>query len=73
MATDYTIPKDEYRALLAERDKLRELVLCLLTCHSDDGSACDRCPVNDGPGIWEFEDFCDSLLERVHELKVEVP
>jgi len=28
MATDYTIPKDEYRALLAENAKLRELA-----CH----------------------------------------
>jgi hypothetical protein len=26
MATDYTIPKDEYRALLDENAKLRELV-----------------------------------------------
>ena len=26
MATDYTIPKDEYRALIAENTKLRELV-----------------------------------------------
>lgn len=25
MATDYTIPKDEYRALIAENAKLREL------------------------------------------------
>ena len=25
MATDYTIPKEEYRALLAENAKLREL------------------------------------------------
>lgn len=26
MSTDYTIPKDEYRALVAENAKLRELV-----------------------------------------------
>ena len=26
MATDYTIPKEEYRALVAENDRLRELL-----------------------------------------------
>lgn len=57
---------------LEENAKLRELVLCLLTCSSDTGDACDRCPVNGGAGIWDFEDFCDSLLERVHELRIEV-
>lgn len=51
---------------------LEELVLCLLTCSSDAGDACDRCPVNGGAGIWDFEDFCDSLLDRVHELGIEV-
>ena len=61
-----------YEQLLAENDKLRELVLCLLTCSSDAGDACDKCPVNGGTGIWEFEDFCDSLLDRMRELGVEV-
>ena len=32
MATDYTIPKDEYRALVAENAKLRELVRHLREC-----------------------------------------
>ena len=58
--------------VMAENAKLRELVLCLLTCSSDTGDVCDKCPVNGGSGIWEFEDFCDSLLDRVHELGVEV-
>ena len=55
-----------------ENAKLRELVLCLLTCSSDSGDACDKCPVNGGAGIWDFEDFCDSLLDHVRELGVEV-
>lgn len=58
--------------LANENARLRELVLCLLTCSSDTGDACDKCPVNGGSGIWEFEDFCDSLLDRVHELRIEV-
>jgi hypothetical protein len=61
----------ENRLLRAENAKLRELVLCLLTCASD-GGCCDSCPLNGGPGIWEFEDFCDGLLDRVHELGIEV-
>ena len=62
----------EIEKLQSENAKLRELVLCLLTCSSDTGDACDKCPVNGGSGIWEFEDFCDSLLDRVHELRIEV-
>ena len=31
MATDYTIPKNEYRALVAENAKLRELVRAMAT------------------------------------------
>lgn len=55
-----------------ENAKLRELVLCLLTCSSDSGDACDKCPVNGGSGIWDFADFCDSLLDRVRKLGIEV-
>lgn len=62
----------EIDRLRVENSKLRELVLCLLTCSSDTGDACDRCPVNGGAGIWDFEDFCDSLLDRVHELRIEL-
>ena len=54
-----------------ENAKLRELVLCLLTCASDCVD-CNKCPVNGGLGIWDFEDFCDGLLDRVHELRIEV-
>ena len=59
-------------AIEAENAKLRELMLCLLTCASDSDGVCDRCPVNGGAGIWGFEDFCDGLLDRVHELRIEV-
>ena len=55
----------------AENAKLRELVLCLLTCASD-VIDCDKCPINGGPGVWDFEDFCDGLLDRVHEMRIEV-
>jgi hypothetical protein len=57
--------------LQSENEKLRKLALCLLTCASD-GCLCDSCPLNGGPGIWEFEDFCDGLLDLVHELRIEV-
>lgn len=57
--------------LEAENAKLRKLVLCLMTCASDDAD-CDECPVNGGPGTWGFENFCDGLLDRVHELRIEV-
>lgn len=60
-----------YDKLKAENEKLRKLVLCLLTCASYD-CLCDSCPLNGGPGIWEFEDFCDGLLDLVHELRIEV-
>lgn len=56
---------------LAENAKLRELVLCLLTCASD-VIDCDKCPINGGPGVWDFEDFCDCLLDRVHEMRIEL-
>jgi hypothetical protein len=62
--------EDERRK--AENAKLRELVLCLLSCSSDTGDACDKCPVNGGAGIWDSEDFCDSLIDRVHEMRIEV-
>lgn len=64
--------QERLQNLADENAKLRELVLCLLTCSSDTGDACDRCPVNGGAGIWDFEDFCDSLLDRVHELRIEL-
>lgn len=42
MATDYTIPKDEYRALVDERDRLRELVRAAWRCiHT--GASCSDC------------------------------
>lgn len=56
-----------------ENAKLRELVLILLTCASaSDLDDCGKCPINGGTGVWGFEDFCDGLLDRVHELEIEV-
>ena len=62
---------DENNKLKAENEKLRELVLILLTCASDVDD-CDKCPINGGAGVWDFKDFCDGLLDRVHELRIKV-
>ena len=67
MATDYTIPKDEYRALVAERDKLRELVRDLWEACPADGYYCIyHCEHYDK----ESESHC-KLEDRMTELGIE--
>ena len=69
MATDYTIPKDEYRALIAENAKLRELAYVSLNyCANGMCSMEDCCPLNtlDGKGNCGFIRVCRELgIEEV--------
>lgn len=62
MATDYTIPKDEYRALLAENAKLRELVEDMLSCIEI------RAAFNRPPTTEMYEEFA----QQARELGIEV-
>lgn len=71
MATDYTIPKDEYRALIAEKAKLRELVHILAYCMSEDRD-CDKCVLNGADMAMPHISACDSLPDRMRELGIEV-
>ena len=71
MTTDYTIPKDEYRALIAENDKLRELVRILAYCMSEDRD-CDKCVLNGADMPMPRISACDSLPDRIRELGIEV-
>lgn len=61
MATDYTIPKDEYRALLAENAKLLELVEDMLDCIQI-RAAFSRPPT---------EDMYEMFYKRARELGVD--
>jgi hypothetical protein len=70
MATDYTIPKEEYRALLAENAKLRGLVRILKNC-ADECGDCDTCPINGESGVLNPWLGCDSLRDRMRELGIE--
>lgn len=80
MATDYSIPKDEYRALLAENTKLRELAekawriaerLCQAfdgPCRDDGTTIYKPCPLGE-----RDEECVYGLLQRdLRELGVEV-
>ena len=68
MATDYTIPKDEYRALLAENAKLRELVSLmdrrdvLLPCMTSCNAKC----------CFYDSDTCERIASLMRELGIEV-
>jgi hypothetical protein len=66
MATDYTIPKEEYRALLADNAKLRELVRIA-------GTYCVNglCGKDDGCPLYLGKPYC-ALYDRMRELGVEV-
>lgn len=71
MATDYTIPKDEYRALVAENAKLRELVRVFYHCTTS--GECDECPINGGGKVHLMPDtICDTIHDRMRGLGVEV-
>jgi hypothetical protein len=84
MATDYTIPKEEYRALLAENAKLRELVRDAWGSGHPDKS-CGDCEIRDechaeieearkkGNGRWNTRCLFERRIEeRMRELGVEV-
>jgi hypothetical protein len=66
MATDYTIPKEEYRALLADNAKLRELVRIA-------GTYCVNglCGKDDGCPLYLGKPYC-ALHDRMRELGIEV-
>lgn len=59
MATDYTIPKDEYRQLVAENAKLRELVRISIE-HCNSGT-CDECPIQGEDGSCPYADMAREL------------
>lgn len=75
MATDYTIPKEEYKALVAENAALRELINILVFCANEERVVgCDRCAINGADMHVTVPEwlFCDSLIERLRALGFEV-
>lgn len=60
-----------YDELLAENDKLLELVRALLTCATD--GECDECRIN-GATPWHVGEaqLCDRVWEHLRELEIEV-
>lgn len=67
MATDYTIPKDEYRALVAERDKLRELVRDMFGAYK---GTVEMMPFSYSKNVAEMAVM--DISDRMRELGVEV-
>jgi len=72
MATCYSIPKEEYRALVAERDKLRELAHLVAEYTSED--QCEGCVTKRACNAGEL-DMCwirKAILEKLREFGIEV-
>lgn len=73
MATDYTIPKDEYRALLDENAKLRELCSDMFVQIEESGF--DPMVARQGkrgPYYEEDPSWRVKIRERIRELRIEV-
>lgn len=74
MATDYTIPKEEYKALVAENTKLRELVQKMMRFF-EDGDWCTKCEVEKECDAQQYEGDClmrGVFRNSMRELGVEV-
>jgi hypothetical protein len=75
MATDYTIPKDEYRALVAENETLRELVQKMMRFF-EDGDWCTTCEcAKECEAQEQYEEDClmrGVFHDRMRELGIEV-
>lgn len=76
--TDYKWLAEMYektmKAYQSENAKLRELIGILAFCANDEAHDCDKCAINGAEMHVTVPEwlFCDSLIERLRTLGVEV-
>ena len=73
---EYVLPlHSAYQRLCDENAALRELIGILAFCTNDEAHDCDKCAINGADMHVTVPEwlFCDSLIERLRTLGIEVP